>query len=171
MLTTSDHKHWHAVYVRHNTEFKVETWLREQGVEVYLPVQDVFREYAGKRVKVTKPVITGMVFVCLSRSELSVVEQAPNGHHFFSKRGTNTPLVIPDQQMADFRFMVDLSDTSILMVNEPIAPGTMVTVAKGSMQGVRGEMVKYESKYYMAVRLQELGCALVSVPVSYVRRG
>ena len=59
MLTTSDHKHWHAVYVRHNTEFKVETWLREQGVEVYLPVQDVFREYAGKRVKVTKPVITG----------------------------------------------------------------------------------------------------------------
>ena len=68
MLTTSDHKHWHAVYVRHNTEFKVETWLREQGVEVYLPVQDVFREYAGKRVKVTKPVITGMVFVCLSRS-------------------------------------------------------------------------------------------------------
>ena len=86
MLTTSDHKHWHAVYVRHNTEFKVETWLREQGVEVYLPVQDVFREYAGKRVKVTKPVITGMVFVCLSRSELSVVEQAPNVHHFFSKR-------------------------------------------------------------------------------------
>ena len=67
--------------------------------------------------------------------------------------------------------MVDLSDTSILMVNEPIAPGTMVTVAKGCMQGVRGEMVKYESKYYIAVRLQELGCALVSVPVSYVRRG
>ena len=58
-----------------------------------------------------------------------------------------------------------------LMVNEPIAPGTMVTVAKGCMQGVRGEMVKYESKYYIAVRLQELGCALVSVPVSYVRRG
>ena len=47
----------------------------------------------------------------------------------------------------------------------------MVTVAKGSMQGVRGEMVKYESKYYIAVRLQELGCALISVPVSYVRRG
>ena len=136
-----------------------------------MPVQDVFREYAGKRVKVTKPVITGMVFVCLSRSELSVVEQAPNVHHFFSKRGTNAPLVIPNQQMADFRFMVDLSDTSILMVNEPIAPGTMVIVAKGSMQGVRGEMVKYESKYYIAVRLQELGCALVSVPVSYVRRG
>ena len=160
MLTTTVHRHWYAVYVRHNTEFRVESWLREQGIEIYLPVQDVYREHAGKRIKVTKPVISGMVFVCLS-----------NVHHFFSKRGTNAPLIIPDQQMADFRFMVDLSDTSILMVNEPIAPGTMVTVAKGSMQGVRGEMVKYESKYYMAVRLQELGCALVSVPVSYVRRG
>lgn len=171
MLTALDHKQWHAIYVRHNTEFKVESWLREQGIEVYLPVQDVYREYAGKRIKVTKPVINGMVFVRLARPELPIVEHAPNVHHFFSKRGTDAPLVIPDQQMADFRFMVDLSDTSVLMVNEPIAPGTLVTVAKGSMQGIRGEMVKYESKYYIAVRLQELGCALVSVPVSYVRRG
>ena len=171
MLTTTVHRHWYAVYVRHNTEFRVESWLREQGIEIYLPVQDVYREHAGKRIKVTKPVISGMLFVCLSRPELTIVEHAPNVHHFFSKRGTNAPLIIPDQQMADFRFMVDLSDTSILMVNEPIAPGTMVTVARGSMQGIRGEMVKYESKYYIAVRLQELGCALVSVPVSYVRRG
>lgn len=71
----------------------------------------------GKRIKVTKPVISGMLFVCLSRPELTIVEHAPNVHHFFSKRGTNAPLIIPDQQMADFRFMVDLSDTSILMVH------------------------------------------------------
>ena len=150
MLTTSVHKHWHAVYVRHNTEFKVESWLREQGIEVYLPVQDVYREHAGKRIKITKPVINGMVFVHLSRLELSIVEHTPNVHHFFSKRGTNAPLIIPDQQMEDFRFMVDLSDTSILMVNEPIAPGTMVTVAKGSMQGIRGEMVKYLSLIHIS---------------------
>ena len=98
MLTTSDHKHWHAVYVRHNTEFKVETWLREQGVEVYLPVQDVFREYAGKRVKVTKPVITGMVFVCLSRSELSVVD--PSCH----SRPTNGGLPLHGRPLRYFYF-------------------------------------------------------------------
>ena len=113
MLTTTVHRHWYAVYVRHNTEFRVESWLREQGIEIYLPVQDVYREHAGKRIKVTKPVISGMLFVCLSRPELTIVEHAPNVHHFFSKRGTNAPLIIPDQQMADFRFMVDLTDTTI----------------------------------------------------------
>ena len=36
MLTTTVHRHWYAVYVRHNTEFRVESWHSEQGIEKYL---------------------------------------------------------------------------------------------------------------------------------------
>ena len=61
-----------------------------------------------------------------------------------------------------------VDDTYLILLNDV---GTVHTYKAGSRQGIRGEMVKYESKYYIAVRLQELGCALVSVPVSYVRRG
>ena len=171
MITISSYKQWYAIYVRHNTNFKVEAWLREQEIEVYLPIQDNYRERNGKRVKITRPVINGILFVHLLRKEFPLVEHAPNVYHFLCKRGTNAPLIIPDKQMDDFRLMVDWSDAPILMVDKVIDSGTMVTVAKGSMQGVRGEMVKYENKYYIAVRLQELGCALVSIPVSYVRRG
>ncbi len=163
-------KRWYAIYARHNTEFKIESFLTKEGYTCYLPSHTIYREHKGKRICIERPLIPGMVFVHISSEEIPVVEQFPNVYRFFTHRSTHAPVTIPDKQMEEFRFMKDLSDEPVRIVADMIPEGTPVTIIKGSMQGIQGEMVKYDKHYCMVVRLNDLGCALVNIPVSHVRR-
>ena len=83
-------------------------------------------------------------------------------------RGESTPAVIPDEQMARFRFMLDYSEESISMNSAPLARGEKVRVIKGPLTGLVGELVHVDGKSKIAVRLNMLGCACVDMPVGYV---
>lgn len=48
-------------------------------------------------------------------------------------RGESTPAVIPDEQMAQFRFMLDYSPEAVEMCSVPLAPGDAVKVIKGPL--------------------------------------
>ena len=50
-------------------------------------------------------------------------------------RGESSPAVIPDEQMARFRFMLDYSEESISMNSSPLARGEKVRVIKGPFDG------------------------------------
>lgn len=164
-------KKWYAIYVRHNTEFKVEELLKAQNIEVYLPTQERHKEKNNKIVKSQRVIIGRMLFVRIHNWEMSIIEHTSNVNRFFTTRGKTSPEVIPEKEMEEFRFMVDLSEDQVQMIyDEQVPKGTHVSVIKGELAGIQGELVKYENKYHIVVRLQSLGCALVSVPISYIRR-
>ena len=83
-------------------------------------------------------------------------------------RDRSSPAVIPDEQMARFRFMLDYSEESISMNSSPLARGEKVRVIKGPLTGLVGELVNVDGKSKIAVRLNMLGCACVDMPVGYV---
>ena len=83
-------------------------------------------------------------------------------------RGESSPAVIPDEQMARFRFMLDYSEEAICMNSSPLARGEKVRVVKGPLSGLVGELVNVDGKSKIAVRLNMLGCACVDMPIGYV---
>lgn len=83
-------------------------------------------------------------------------------------RGESSPAVIPDEQMARFRFMLDYSEEAICMNSSPLARGEKVRVVKGPLTGLVGELVNVDGKSKIAVRLNMLGCACVNMPIGYV---
>ena len=83
-------------------------------------------------------------------------------------RGESSPTVIPDDQMARFRFMLDYSEDVISMNSAPLARGEKVRVIKGPLTGLVGELVTVNGKSKIAVRLNMLGCACADIPVGYV---
>jgi transcription antitermination factor NusG len=83
-------------------------------------------------------------------------------------RGESTPAVIPDEQMARFRFMLDYSEEAVCMNDTPLARGEKVRVIKGPLSGLVGELVTVGGKSKIAVRLNMLGCACVDMPIGYV---
>ena len=85
-------------------------------------------------------------------------------------RGEGKPAVIPDEQMARFRFMLDYSEEAICMSYSPLARGKKVRVIKGPLTGLVGELVALDGKNKIAVRLDMLGCACVDMPVGYVEQ-
>ena len=56
-------------------------------------------------------------------------------------RGESTPALIPDEQMARFRFMLDYSEEAVCMNDTHLAHGEKVRVIKGPLSGLVGELV------------------------------
>ncbi len=83
-------------------------------------------------------------------------------------RGESSPAVIPDEQMARFRFMLDYSEEAVSMSTTLLARGEKVRVIKGPLTGLVGELVNVDGKSKIAVRLNLLGCACVDMPIGYV---
>lgn len=162
--------YWHAVFTASRAEKKVRERLEEEGVECFLPVQTVVRQWTYRKSRVVVPVIAGMVFVRVTRGEQVKVLQTKGVVAFLRLRGGNGPAVIPDKQMEAFRFLLDFSEEAVEMVNEDIAVGDFVQVVKGPLKGLEGELVKFKGGTKVAVRIDFLGCAMVDIPASFVER-
>ena len=107
-----------------------------------------------------------MVFVHLSRQEMAAVRSTLNVYDFLRDRSTGAPTCIPDAQMADFRYTLDYSQDQVILTGESIPKGTRVVVAKGDLQGLRGELVRYNNKYHILVRIDMFGSAMVTIPLA-----
>lgn len=159
---------WHAVFTASRAEKKVRERLDEQGVECFLPVQTVVRQWTYRKSKVVVPVIAGMIFVRVSRQDRVKVLQTKGVIAFLKLKGEASAAVIPDKQMENFRFLLDFSEEAVEMVNENIAVGDFIQVVKGPLKGLEGELIKFRGTTKVAVRLDLLGCALVDIPASFV---
>ena len=78
-------------------------------------------------------------------------------------RGESSPTIIPDEQMARFRFMLDYSEEAICMNSAPLARGEKVRVVKGPLTGLVGELVTVDGRSKIAVRLNDAGVCLCRI--------
>lgn len=167
---SDNRKHWYAVLTRTNAERKVRDYFLLQEVDHFLPIQTRVIERNGKRIERECLLLPRMVFVNVTKSQMAAVRNTMNVYDFLRDPSTNAPTCIPDEQMANFRYMLDYSEEQIIITGEEIPQGTRVVVAKGGLQGLRGELVRYNNKYHILVRIDMFGSAMVSIPASYVRK-
>lgn len=161
---------WHAVFTASRAEKKVWERLVGQGIECFLPVQTVLRQWAYRKAKVVVPVIAGMIFVRVNRQERLAVLQTKGVVAFLKLRGDAEVAVIPDKQMESFRFLLDFSEESVEMTNENIKEGDWIRVVKGPLRGMEGELVQLKGETKVLVRIDMLGCVMVNIPASFVER-
>ena len=162
--------YWHVVYTASRAEKKVEERLLKSGVECYLAVRTVVRQWTHRKSKVVVPVIARMIFVRVGRSEQVKVLEIQGVVSFLKVRGESRPAIIPDRQLESFRFLLDLAPESFEISNEHLAVGDFVEVVKGPLMGLKGELLRLRGETKVAVRIECLGCALVDIPASYVER-
>ena len=67
---------------------------------------------------------------------------------------THSMLVVPDKQMEDFMFVMDLNPDGVNFDNEPFAIGTKVKVVKGDFSGIEGEVATEANKTYVVIRIK-----------------
>ena len=140
------------------------------GIECYLPVQSEIRQWSDRRKRVDRLVIPMMIFVHVSPQERPLPLSLQAVSRYMVLRGESTPAVIPDEQMAQFRFMLDYSPEAVEMCSTPLAPGDAVKVIKGPLAGLEGELITIDGKSKVAIRLDMLGCAHVDMPIGFVEK-
>ena len=161
-------KRWYVALVRMHHEKKVSERLSKMGIDSFVPVQQQIHQWSDRRKMVDTVLLPMMVFVHVTPEERKEVLSFSTVSRYLVMRGESSPTVIPDDQMARFRFMLDYSDDVISMNSSPLARGEKVRVIKGPLRGLLGELVTVDGRSKIAVRLNMLGCACVDMPAGYV---
>ena len=163
-------KRWYVALVRMHHEKKVAERLSKMGIDSFVPVQQEIHQWSDRRKLVETVLLPMMVFVHADPKERMAALTLSTVSRYMVLRGEGKPAVIPDEQMARFRFMLDYSEEAICMSYSPLARGKKVRVIKGPLTGLVGELVALDGKNKIAVRLDMLGCACVDMPVGYVEQ-
>ncbi len=161
-------KRWYVALVRMHHEKKVAERLNKMGIENFVPVQQELHQWSDRRKMVESVLLPMMIFVHVDPKERKEVLSFSTVSRYMVLRGESSPAVIPDEQMARFRFMLDYSEEAVSMSTTLLARGEKVRVIKGPLTGLVGELVNVDGKSKIAVQLNLLGCACVDMPIGYV---
>ena len=158
-------KRWIAVLVQMCMEKKVGGRLTKLGIENYVPTQTEIRQWSDRKKKVERVVIPMVVFVHTDEK----TERTLRMHSFIRKiltyPGQTTAAVIPDDQIDRLKFMLRQSDSPVEMMEQHLQVGDKVQIVRGALQGLEGELYKNVDKSMVAIHIEALGYACVSVSV------
>ena len=161
-------KRWYVALVRMHHEKKVSEYLNKVGIENFVPVQKEIHQWSDRRKLVESVLLPMMVFVHADPKERMEVLNFTTVSRYMVMRGESSPAVIPDDQMARFRFMLDYSAAPVSMHRSPFPRGPPVPVLTGPLPRLVGALVHVAGNSKISVRLTMLGFACVDMPIRSV---
>ena len=167
-------KYWFAARTRDKQEFAIrdsrEKLKTELDLNYYLPTQFVIRQLKYRRKRVEVPVIKNLIFIQATKQDACDISNKYNIQLFYMKDLlTRAMLIVPDKQMQDFIFVMDLDPNGVSFDNDHLSVGSRVQVVKGDFCGVEGELASEANKTYVVIRIAGVLSASVKVPKSYLR--
>lgn len=151
---------WYALRVSYSRELKLKEVLDAQGFENFIPMKYKLVEKGGQRKRVRVPAIHNLVFVHADYGALRTLHDDPATRppfYFLCRRGTRSPLVIPDAQMRNFMLVAGTEDESLLYLSPdevPFQKGRRVRVLSGPFEGAVGVMLRLRKDRRVVVQVQ-----------------
>ncbi|MEI7830955.1 MAG: UpxY family transcription antiterminator, partial [Prolixibacteraceae bacterium] len=139
---------WHAVYVHSRAEKRVHEELKYKGIESFLPLQRKLRQWSDRKKWVEMPLISGYVFVHITRKHYDMVLQTDNVMQYVRFEGKAA--IIRDQDIEILKRMLGQSDLDVEITRDELQPGTLVEIIAGPMMGVRGELISFRGNNKVA---------------------
>lgn len=166
---------WYAAYVKSCQEKKTAQALEKLGVECFLPVQKVRRRWSDRWKIMDQLLLPRLIFVRVSGDiqRREILSDVYGLCGYMVNPADHKPLVVPDRQLEDFRFVVDRMNgetAQVRLTSETITPGDMVKVVAGPLTGMEAECVKIAGRHSIVIRLGLLGTAAVEVDASCVEK-
>lgn len=149
---------WYAIYTRPKHEKKVAENLCEKGIECYLPLMKIQRQWSDRKKWVEEPLFRCYAFVRVSYIEFFKVVDTP-GVVCYIKFG-GKPQTIPDYQIENIRTFVKQEQKEVVITKEKIARGIKAKVLYGPLQGVVGEVVQICGQSKILIRINSMGYCL-----------
>jgi len=154
---------WFAIRVKSRSEKKVYSDLIDQKIEVYLPLQRKLRQWSDRKKWIEMPLISGYVFVYISRKEYESVLRTYNVVCYVYFEGKAA--IIRDQDINLLKRMLGQVEVELEITVEQLKPGQMVEIVAGPLCGVIGELIDFQGKNKVALRIPPLGyTVLVEAP-------
>lgn len=145
-------RHWYALYTRPRFEKKIDSELRRMGLESYLPLRKVLRQWSDRKKWIEEPLFTCYVFVHVTPSE-RLLSLRPNGVlRMVSTAGK--PSRIPEWQIEAVRRM--LAEGFDPEPVEYIDVGEEVVITAGKLEGLRGYLREHRGSERLVITLHAI---------------
>ncbi len=168
-VNVSEPSCWFAARTRYGQELKIKTLLTNMGVEHFIPTHEVIKISAGHKRKVTKPLISNLIFVHSTKADaFALVNYRGLPFKYIIDRQTHTLLLVPEKQMDDFMRVVNCPLDEAGISEETLEVGDNVRVAWGDLAGVEGRVAQVQNKTYIVVDLCGLLQAKAVVPQAWL---
>ncbi|MCK4568861.1 MAG: UpxY family transcription antiterminator [Bacteroidales bacterium] len=167
MQSNTPIKSWYAIYTRSRTEKQTHKLLLKAGIDTYLPLIRVLKQWSDRKKWVEEPLFRSYIFVCITQAEYYDVLNTPGSVRFISFEGK--AVAIPPQQIEAIRQYVDTGQ-ELPDVELDLSPGTMVDIIAGPMRGISGELLEIMGKKKVRIEIDGLGQAVyLELPASHIK--
>ena len=143
---------WWAVYTRHQHEKSVSEILTSKGFEVFLPLYDSVRRWKDRNKILSLPLFPCYVFVRGGVTRRLQVVTTP-GIHTILYHGDRIAS-IPADEIESIRKAVN--SPSRIEPHPFLRCGEAVRVTRGSLEGVRGILIRKKSLYRLVLSVEML---------------
>lgn len=152
-------KGWYVIYTRPQQEKKLADSLTRLGIECYLPLLSTVSLRRGRKKKMEKPVFPSYVFAMLSSlSEYFVAYESPS-FCYYVKVGRQSAM-LSNTIIEQIKIALDSSE-EVDVVGGSFVAGQSLLISQGPLKGLLGEMIEYNGKNKILVRVQLLNRNLV----------
>ncbi len=171
-MSTDSALQWFAIKRRTTSLASLMEQLDTLAMEYFRPIRVRMTERKGKRIMVNRAVIPNMVFVYTTKTTLyNLINSLQLNAKIVFDCMTKDYLVIPDKQMGDFRFLLQLSEDTIEITNQPYRRGDRVRVTQGQFAGIEGELIRVQRHKRVVIRLEGLvSLATTYIPPAYLEK-
>lgn len=155
MISSKTYK-WHALYVKSRAEKKLNSELKLKGIETYLPLVAVKKQWSDRVKLVEEPLLRGYLFVRVSNKEYIDVLQTNGAVSYVTFSGKAAE--IPDQQIQSLKLFVDKAKEKVHVTRDTVQKGQQVKVVAGVLAGMEGEITEIRGAKRIVLRFESLGC-------------
>ncbi len=175
-LMVENQTYWFAARTRDKQEFAIRKSLdklkTEENLDIdyYLPTRIVISQLKYRRKRSEVPVIRNLIFIRATKQTACDISNVYSVQLYYMKDlFTRSMLIVPNKQMEDFMFVMDLNPDGVSFDNEPLTMGNKVKVVKGDFSGIEGEVSTVANKTYVVIRITGVLVASIKVPKSYLK--
>jgi len=144
---------WYAVYTKSRHEKKLADRLQEKGIEAYVPLRKVLRQWSDRKKMVDEPLIRSYCFVKTGKQQYFEVLNTHGAVRYVWFSGK--PATIPEKQINLLKVIAG-SGIEVETLPGNIKPGTLVKVIAGPLAGFSGEMISVLNRKKVIVRIDNL---------------
>ena len=160
---------WFAVYTKYKREKVILRDLERQGIQAYLPIQQIIRIYASKKKKVQLPLISCYIFVKITKSEYLQVLQTDNVVNFV--RIAKNLISIPEREIEIMRKIVGEGIPVVAEPSSAFNKGDQVEIVGGNLTGLQGTLVDNHGGKEVIIDLETMGYSLrMTLETKFLRK-
>ncbi len=159
---------WYALRTKSRCESKAYMELKSRGIESFLPLHLQLKQWSDRLKWVQEPLIRSYIFVKISEKQFDHARFTPHISGFV--RFGLLPEAIPSEQIEALQYMISECYPMEVLDKLP-EPGEEVEIIFGSMNGIRGKMIKSKGKSKVLIRIDSVDNAiLVDLPAHTIRK-